>query len=285
MPLPGRPLSATAIRVGGEVILFDCGEGTQVSWRASPFSYRALGTILISHVHADHVTGLPGILFQIAFSDRTEPVRVIGPEGLVTVVEGLMRVVGGLPFELEVQEVSGGDLGVLDGGLALAALELRHRRTCLGYVLDLPRAPEFLPERAISLGVPIEHWKTLQQGQAVGGVSPAHVTGPSRPGLRLALITDTAYFPELSGFVSGSDLLICESTYVLDEDDERARERGHLTMRQATQVATEAKVERLWLTHFSPKVENPALHVPAARALFPNTEIGRSGLSVELNFP
>jgi len=285
MPLPDRPLSATAIRVGGEVLLFDCGEGTQVSWRASPFSYRALGTILISHVHADHIAGLPGVLFQIAFSDREEPVRIIGPEGLAHVVEGLMRVVGGLPFSLELEELSGGDSRRLPGGLALSTLELRHRRTCLGYVLDQPRSPEFLPERATALGVPVENWKTLQQGEAVAGVQPEDVTGPPRPGLRLGLITDTAWFPELPDFVRGSDLLVCESTYVLDEDEDRARERGHLTMRQATQIATQAGVERLWLTHFSPKVENPGRHAPAARALFPNAEIGHSGLSIELNFP
>ncbi|CAN5808737.1 ribonuclease Z [soil metagenome] len=285
MPLPDRPLSATAIRIGGQVILFDCGEGTQVSWRASSFSYRALGTILISHVHADHIAGLPGILFQIAFAGREEPVRIIGPEGLVQVVDGLMRIVGGLPFDLQIEELDGGESLPLVGETVLSTRTLQHRRTCLGYVIDLPRAPEFLPGRAEALGVPVEHWKTLQQGGAVDDIGPESVTGPPRRGLRLSLISDTALFDALASFVAGSDLLICESTYVLDEDEDRARERGHLTMRQATQLATEANVERLWLTHFSPKVENPELHAPAAVALFPGTEIGRSGLSIELNFP
>lgn len=285
MPLPGRPLSATAIRIDGEVLLFDCGEGTQVAWRSSPFSYRALGTILISHVHADHIAGLPGVLFQIAFAGREEPVRIIGPEGLVPVVEGLLTVVGGLPFDLRLEVLEGSETVTLPRRAKLSTLALEHRRTCLGYVIDLPRAPEFLPERARELGVPLEFWKSLQQGQVAGGFDPDDVTGPPRRGLRLALVTDTAVIPELVPFVRESDLLVCESTYVLDEDEERARERGHMTMRQATTLARQAGVKRLWLTHFSPKVEKPELHEAAARALFPQTDIGKSGLCIELSFP
>ena len=285
MPLPDRPLSSAAIRINGEVILFDCGEGTQVAWRASRFSYFRLGTILISHVHADHIAGLPGILFQIAFAGREEPVRIIGPEGLVPTVEALLTLVGGLPFELQLQVLEGGETIPLVNGATLSTLLLHHRRACLGYVIDLPRAPEFLPERARALGVPVDRWTELQRGEAIGSVQPEDVTGPPREGLRLALVTDTASFPGLSHFVAGSDLLICESTFVLDEDEERARERGHMTMRQAAQLASAGEVKRLWLTHFSPKVEEPLAHAEFARALFSNAEIGRSGLCTELSYP
>ena len=284
MPLPDRPLSATAIRIDGEVILFDCGEGTQVSWRVSPFSYRGLGTILISHVHADHIAGLPGILFQIAFAGRDEPVRIIGPEGLVDAVDGLFTIVGGLPFDLHLEVLEGGEVVPLAGGATLSTLALQHRRPCLGYVIDLPRAPEFLPDRARALDVPLEYWRPLQQGQAAGGFDPADVTGPPRQGLRVALVTDTATFPGLTPFVAGSDLLVSESTFVLDEDEQRARERGHMTLRQAAALASEAGVKRVWLTHFSPKVQEPRAHETEARALFPESHIGYSGLSVELNF-
>jgi ribonuclease Z len=285
MPLPDRPLSAAAIRIDGEVILFDCGEGTQVAWRSSTFSYRALGTILISHVHADHIAGLPGVLFQIAFAGREEPVRIIGPDGLLPVVEGLLTIVGGLPYDLQLEVIEGGQRVSLVKDATLSTFALQHRRTCLGYVIDLPRLPEFLPQRARELGVPLEFWTLLQQGQAAGGFDPAAVTGLPRRGLRLALITDTSTFPELPQFVEQSDLLICESTYVLDEDEDRARERGHMTMRQAASLANEAGVKRLWLTHFSPKVERPSDYDLAVKALFPDAEIGRSGLSIELNFP
>ena len=285
MPLPGRPLSATALRIGGDVILFDCGEGTQVSWRASPFSYRATGTILISHTHADHIAGLPGVLFQIAFSGRTDPVRIVGPVGLAEAVEGLLRIVGGLPFDLTLQMLDGGQEIDLVRGATLRTIELRHRRTCLGYVIDLPRAPEFLPDRARALDIPVQLWSTLQAGSPAGGFAPDQVTGPARKGLRVALITDTSTFPELAEFVAGADLLVCESTYVLDDDESRANERGHLTMRQAAAIAEQAGVARLWLTHFSPKVERPEDHATVARDFFPSAVIGRSGLTIELNFP
>jgi ribonuclease Z len=284
MPLPDRPLSATAFRIDGEVILFDCGEGTQVSWRASGFSYRALGTILISHAHADHIAGLPGVLFQIAHATREEPVRIIGPAGIQPVIDGLLTVVGGLPFDLHLQTLEDGESVPLVGRAILTAIGLRHRRACLGYVIDLPRAPEFLPERARELGVPLDYWRPLQEGMPVGGFQPGDVTGPPRKGLRLALLTDTTTFPELADQVRGSDLLVTESTFVLDEDEQRADERGHMTMRQAAELARDANVQRLWLTHFSPKVQNPEDYAADARALFPGAEIGYSGLSTELSF-
>jgi ribonuclease Z len=284
MPLPGRPLSATAFRIGGEVMLFDCGEGAQVSWRASNFNFRALGTILFSHRHADHIAGLPGILFQVAYSDREEPLHLYGPVGLQPMIEGLLTVVGGLPFELHLHTLEPGEQVALPGGAVLSTQALRHRGACLGYVVDLPRAPRFLPEQARALAIPVEHWSLLQSGRSVEGVLPEEVSGPPRRGLRLALITDTSPFTGLAEFVAGSDLLICESTYVLDEDEERAIERGHMTMRHATTLAHAAGVRRLWLTHFSPKVQCPADFAEQAQRLFPATEIGYSGLSIELSF-
>lgn len=284
MPLPDRPLSAAAIRIGGEVILFDCGEGTQVAFRSTPFSFRALGTILISHAHADHIAGLPGILFQIAHATRVEPVRIIGPAGLQPVIEGLLTVVGGLPFELRLQTLEGGDCVPLVANATVTAVALQHRRACLGYVIDLPRAPRFLPERARELGVPIEYWRPLQDGFAIGGFRPEDVTGPPRKGLRVALVTDTVTFPELAEQLQGSDLLICEATFVDDEDEQRAIERGHMTMRQAADLARASNSRRLWLTHFSPKVLDPLAHQEAARALFPEAQIGYPGLCTELSF-
>ena len=189
------------------------------------------------------------------------------------------------PSILQIEILEGGKSVPLINDATVSTLLLQHRRACLGYVIDLPRAPEFLPERARALGVPVDRWTELQQGQPIGSVQPEDVTGPPRDGLRLALVTDTAYFPALKDFVSGSDLLVCESTFVLDEDEDRARERGHMTLRQATHLASEANVKQLWLTHFSPKVEEPLAHAETARALFPNSEIGRSGLCTELSYP
>jgi ribonuclease BN (tRNA processing enzyme) len=172
MPLPGRPLSATLIRSGSETILFDCGENTQVNWRESGFAFRSTGSILLSHLHADHVAGLPGVLFQLAHAGRSDPVTIYGPERTHEIVSHLVVIVGRLPYELRVVELTGGESLELVAGFTLSALSLAHRMPCLGYRLDLPRAPRFDPERARALGVPVEGWSRLQRGETVGASAP-----------------------------------------------------------------------------------------------------------------
>ena len=285
MPLPGRPLSSALLRVGGETILFDAGEGTQVAWRVSDFSFRSTSTILLSHAHADHIAGLPGILFQIAHSTRTEPVTIYGPQWTAEVVQILTSIVGRLPYELRVVQLEGHELVDLPGGANLTALPLDHRAPCLGYSVSLPRLPRFNPEKARERGVPMELWKTLQRGEEAGGFTPDDVIDGPRRGVRVSLITDTRYFDEIVPFVNASDLLICESMFAEDADTERARERGHLTIRQACRIASDAQVGRLWLTHFSPKVQHPEDYTAFARSLFPNTEIAFSGLRAAVAFP
>ena len=284
MPLPGRPLSATLFRVGAQTVLFDCGEGTQVNWRYSDLAYRPTSTILLSHVHADHIAGLPGVLFQIAFSGRTEPLTIYGPEHTAEIVSNLLSIVGRLPFELRVGQIEGGEPFALDDGIQVSTLALKHRIPCIGYTVDVPRAPRFNPERATELGVPLEHWKRLQEGESVDGVSPDDVCGPPRRGLKLALITDTSYFDDIVPFVSGSDLLVCEAMFAEDIDIERASERGHMTFSQAATLARDAGVRQLWLTHFSPRVDKPESHLGRVRAQFPHAEIGRRGLKATLAF-
>lgn len=284
MPLPGRPLSACLIRVNGETILWDCGEGTQVNWRASGWAFRSTSTILLSHLHADHVAGLPGILFQIAHAGRTEPVTIYGPPRTHDVVSHLFSIVGRLPFELGVGELSGGEEIELAGGLRATTLHVHHRSHCLAWRLDLPRARRFDPQRARGLGVPIDQWKRLQGGEPVGGIMPSQVLGPPRRGLRVSLVTDTSVFDDLAGFVAGSDLLVCEAMYARDEDAERAQERGHMTARQAGRLAHDGAVHRLWLTHFSPAVENVADVEIAARAEYPGATVGTPGLTLTLRY-
>lgn len=285
MPLPGRPLSSALLRVGGETILFDAGEGTQVAWRISDFSFRSTSTILLSHAHADHIAGLPGVLFQIAHSTRTEPVTIYGPQWTAEVVQVLLSIVGRLPYELRVVHLEGHELVDLPGGANLTALPLDHRAPCLGYSISLPRLPRFNPEKAQANGVPMELWKTLQRGEETGGFTVEDITDGPRRGVRVSLITDTRFMDELIPFVNASDLLICESMFASDDDTERARERGHLTIRQACRIAREAQVGRLWLTHFSPKIQHPEEHAAFAQSLFPNAEIAYSGLRATVTFP
>jgi ribonuclease Z len=285
MPLPGRWLSASLIRSGAETVLFDCGEGTQIAWRASGWPFRPTGTILLSHVDADHVAGLPGVLFQIALSGRTEPVTIYGPARTHEIVTHLVSLIGWLPYELRVSQLDGGATLELFDELRLTTLAVQHGKPCLAYRLDLPRAPRFDPARARELGVPLEDWKRLQRGESVGEVRPQAVTGPPRRGLRLALVTDTRYFDDLVPFVQESDLLICESMYPSDEEIERAAERGHMTATQAARLARAAGVRRLWLTHLSPSVEDPEAVRAAAASIFPEAELGRPGETLTLRFP
>lgn len=284
MPLPERALSSFLLRIDGDVILFDCGEGTQIEWKRAGWPFRPAGTILLSHVHADHVAGLPGVLFQIAHAGRTEPVTIYGPAYTREIVGHLVSVVGRLPFELRVAELAGDAELELAPGRRLGALATRHRMPCLAWRLDLARASRFDPARARALGIPQRDWKRLQRGEAVGAVTPEQVSGPPRRGLRVTLVTDTIAFDELAGFAGDSDLLICEAMYAEDEAEDRAEQRGHMTARQAGEIAARAGVRRLLLTHLSPSVGDPALVERAADVVFPGARVATPLETLTLRF-
>lgn len=288
MPLADRWLSSLLLRCRGEIVLCDCGEGTQISWKHTNWGFRAVSTIVLSHLHADHVAGLPGVLYMIAHSGRTEPVRLFGPPGTARAVAAMRVIVPYLPYPVEIQELSGGERVQLDNGLELRALTVDHRVPCLAYTFYAPRAPRFLPERARALGIPVDRWKHLQQGETVTvdgrTIDPAEVTGPPRRGLTVSYVTDTRPTPELPGFVAGADLLVCEGMYGDPEAGQRAVERGHMLMQDAAAIAAEAGVCRLWITHVSPAVEDPHAYLPLVREIFPAAEIGQPHETLTLAF-
>src|SRR3990172_6689929 len=200
MPLPGRWLSSLVLRTGPHSVLFDCGEGTQIALRSLGWGLRTIGAICISHFHADHVSGLVGMLLMLANSDRTEPVTLFGPPGLLAVVDGQRRIAPVLPYELICEELApGAQFRVADWYGSCAAGV--HHVPCLAYRLDLPRHPAFLPERAKALGLPVELWGPLQHGTPVewGGrvVRPEEVLGPPRRGISIAYVTDTRPVPSI----------------------------------------------------------------------------------------
>lgn len=284
MPLPERPLSSLLVRIRGDLLLFDCGEGTQIAWRRAGWPFRPTRVILLSHLHADHVAGLPGVLFSVAHAGRTEPLTIVGPERTHEVATNLASIVGWVPFEVRVVELQGGESLQLDDDVRLDTLLLRHRSHCLGYSISIARAPRFDPRRATELGVPVQDWKRLQAGETVGAVRPEQVSGPPRRGLKLSLITDTRAFDGIVPFVRDSDLLLCEAMYADDADREKAEERGHMTARQAAWIAREAGVRRLWLTHFSPSVTDPTELAGPAGEEFPGAVIGVPGMTTTLRF-
>jgi ribonuclease Z len=264
MPLPGRHLTSVLLRREGELFLFDCGEGTQVSLRALNLKWKKITAICISHTHADHVTGLPGMLMLSAQVDRDEPLYIIGPPRIREYVEmtrGTLEMY--INFEIVVREIEEPVKGqtVYDGdGYRVRSVPLDHTRTCVGYILEEePRPGVFFPDRAMELGVPRgPSWSRLQQGESVtlaSGtvVSPSEVLGPPRPGRKFSYITDTLKRPGLAGEVSGSDLLICEGMFE-DALRETSHDKKHMTARDAGRLAAEAgEVRQMGLIHYSPR--------------------------------
>jgi len=288
MPMPGRWLSCVLLRCNAQLTLFDCGEGTQIPWKALGWGFRQLGAICLTHMHADHVAGLPGVLFMVAHAGRTEPLHIYGPVGTAYVVEGLRRIAADLPFPVHIYEMRGGEQFMLPGNLYGSCAAAAHGIPCLAYRAELKRNAEFQVEKARALGLPVEYWSRLQHGETIeyNGQTfvPAQVLGEARRGIALAFITDTRPTPSLSAFAYDVDLLICESMYDDPADLPLAREHAHMYAEEAAGLAKAAEAHRLILTHFSPKIADPSRAERAARRIFANTSAARDGLIVTLNF-
>ena len=288
MPMPGRWLSCALVRSGPTLTLLDCGEGTQVPWKSLGWGFRQLGAICFTHMHADHVAGLPGVLFMVAHAGRTEPLDIYGPPGTAYVVDGLRRIVPELPFPIQIHEIKSGEHFNLPGGLKGSCAAASHGVPCLAYRLELERSPSFLPEQARALGLPVQLWSRLQHGETLeyNGqiVTPAQVLGPPRRGISLGFITDTRPTQALSTFVRDVDLLICESMYDDPEDLPLARANGHMLAEEAAGIAQAASAQALLLTHFSPKITDASGPEKAARRVFPNTRAAKDGMIVTLDY-
>ncbi len=288
MPLPGRWLSCALVRCGATLTLFDCGEGTQIPWKALGWGFRQLGAICFSHMHADHVAGLPGVLFMLAHAGRTEPLDIYGPAGTVYIVEGLCRLAANLPFELSIHELKGGERFLLPGEMRGTCSAATHGIPCLAYRVDLRRQPVFQPDKAREMELPVQLWSRLQHGEALeyNGrvITPAQVLGEPRRGISFAYITDTRPTAELSNMARDVDLLICESMYDTRADLALAQANAHMIAEESAGIAKAAGAHALLLTHFSPKISDPTLAERAARGIFANTRAARDGTVVTLDF-
>ncbi len=287
-PLPKRWLASLLARFQGRLLLIDCGEGTQITLKIAGWGFKEISTILITHLHADHVAGLPGLLLTMANSGRRDWVVLYGPPGIDRVVEGVRAIAQHLPFPLEWHELFGGERLDLEG-LEISSLPVDHGVPCLSYSLYLPRARRFNPERASALGLPVQLWGRLQGGQTVEWqgrlVEPGEVLGEERRGLKLSYVTDTRPTPKLPVFVKGSDLLVCEGMYGSPEDLPKALENKHMLFSEAATIAREGRVAELWLTHYSPSLSAPEVWLEEATEIFPNTRLGHDRRAGTLRFP
>lgn len=289
MPLPNRRLASALVRRNGRLLLIDCGEGTQVAVRESGWSMAKIDAIFITHFHADHIAGLPGLLLTMGTMGRAEPVHLIGPAGLELVVRCLRVIAPELPYELRFTELDGPEHELPFQDARLTFFTLEHVLPCYGCTVALDRPGRFDAERAKALQIPLTAWRVLQAGDPVETdghtYTPDMVLGPARKGLKLTYCTDTRPTDSIARHAQGADLLICEGTYAEGDKAEKAAQFGHMTFAEAATLAARARVKELLLTHFSPAVPNPEEFLDIPRTIFSSTNVAFDGLRRELKFP
>ena len=291
MPLPYRHLTSVLVRREGDLFLFDGGEGTQVSLRRLNLKWKKINAIFVSHTHADHVTGLPGILMLSSQVDRDEPLYIYGPPKIAEYIETSRKVLDMyINYPIIVKEITAPCICHEGDGFYIRAFPLEHTKTCVGYTLEeLPRPGEFHPEKARELKVPCGPlWAKLQAGfevEAEDGtiVKPEQVLGPQRNGRKISYVTDTLYLNSIAKEVQGSDLLFCEGMFAKDFEDQ-AKEKKHMTSTQAAQIAKDGNVKKMALIHYSPRYNDYELKqlLTEAQSVFPETILSKDRMTFEI---
>ena len=286
-PSARRALPATLVRRGGDRLLFDCGEGTQRQLLRS-IGLIDLEEVFLTHFHADHFLGLPGMLKTFSLRGREAPLTVYGPPGLEALFAALRPILGRLPYELSLVELGPRDELTRDGYL-IAPFAAEHGIEACGYaIVEDERPGRFDESRARELGVaPGPDFGRLQRGESVRGaegeVTPDQVLGDPRRGRKIVLAGDGAPSEMTCAVAHRADLLVHEATFAEEEVD-RARETAHATARDAAEVAARAEVQLLALTHVSPRYAGPEIR-EEARAVFEKTIVPRDFDRVEIPFP
>jgi len=293
MPLPNRHLTSVLLRREGDLFLFDCGEGTQVSLRRLNLRWKKISVIFVSHTHADHVTGIPGLLMLSSQVDRDDPLYIIGPPRIAEYIESSRRVLDMyINYEIVVKEITAPGVVYSGDGFHVRAFPLRHTKPCYGYAMEEDKRPgEFHVEKAEALGVKRgPKWAALQSGQTVQAedgteVLPAQVLGPERTGRKFSFVTDTLAFPEIADEVAGSDLFVCEGMFE-KALEESAREKRHMTAEQAAWLAKAAAVKKLALIHYSPRYTEYELKqvIKEAEAVFPPTVLSKDRMVFPIEY-
>lgn len=288
MPLPYRWLTSMMARYNGQSILIDCGEGTQIALKEKGWSPNPIDAICFTHFHADHISGLPGMLLTMGNAERTEPLLLVGPKGLSRVVASLRVIAPELPFVIDCLELGEAEHTIRLDGFRIEAFRVNHNVPCYGYSIIIDRIGKFQVDKAVELGIEKKYWSRLQRGETIETKEmtfvPEMVIGPVRKGLKVTYCTDTRPTEGIVKHAEGADLFICEGMYGEPEKKAKAKENKHMTFYEAAELAKRAQVKKLWLTHYSPSLNRPEEYLPATKKIFQETEVCRDGKTVELVF-
>ena len=292
MPLPNRLLTSLYVRYNGKCILIDSGEATQIALKKKGLSSKPIDIICFTHYHADHISGLPGLLLTMGNAERTEPLLMVGPKGLERVVSALRVIAPELPFEIRFKEITESEMSFEPEGMpgfTLTAFKVNHNIPCYGYSMNLRRQGKFNVEAATAAGIDRKYWNSLQKGENVeledGTVyTPDMVLGEARKGIKLTYVTDTRPTDSIVNNAKDSDLFICEGMYGEPDKLVKAKEHKHMTFYEAAKLGKKAEVKEMWLTHYSPSLVNPQEFIGETRKIFANTVAAKDGRSLTLRF-
>jgi ribonuclease Z len=272
----------------GSMVLVDCGEGTQILLKKLKWGLKNIDIICFTHYHADHIAGLPGLLSTIGNSGREQELILIGPKGLKNVVEGLLVITPELGYDIKLIETCDKLEEYTHKDFVINSIPVKHSVDCMMYSVEVMRRRKFDKDKANSQNVPMKYWNRLQKEEIVevNGIiyTPDMVLSDRRKGIKVCYCTDTRPLPEIVDFIKGSDLFICEGMYGDEAYAKKVEDTKHMLFSEAANLSKEGEVEELWLTHFSPALQNPYEFLDVAKNIFKNSIIGQELMVKELKF-